>query len=92
MRRFLGFLVERKDYVSLILAVIISITLLSSDESEEIRIIRGKTNDVLNVLYSPVQWVRDINILKRENEILKGEKSRGKDIRSKYSEREREIA
>ena len=71
MRRFLGFLVERKDYVSLILAVIISITLLSSDESEEIRIIRGKTNDVLNVLYSPVQWVRDINILKRENEILK---------------------
>jgi hypothetical protein len=43
MRRFLGFLVERKDYVSLILAVIFSIALLSSDESEEIRIIRGKT-------------------------------------------------
>ena len=71
MRRFLGFLVERKDYVTLILAVIFSIALLSSDDSEEIRIIRGKTNDVLNVLYSPVQWVRDVNILKRENEILK---------------------
>ena len=71
MRRFLGFLVERKDYVSLILAVIFSIALISSDESEEIRIIRGKTNDVLNVVYSPIQWVRDVNILKRENEILK---------------------
>jgi len=71
MRRLLGFLVERKDYVSLILAVIISLILLSSDESEDIRIIRGKANDVLNVLYSPVKWVRNVNVLKTENEILR---------------------
>ncbi|MFQ6608783.1 MAG: rod shape-determining protein MreC [Fidelibacterota bacterium] len=71
MRRLLGFLFEAKDFVSLVLAISVSLVLLSSDDSEDILIIRSKVNDILTVLYSPVQWVRDINTLKTENELLR---------------------
>ena len=71
MRRFLGFLYERRDYVALLLAVIISLFSLKSSESPEIQILRGKANAIFSVLYSPVRWVRGINELRLENELLR---------------------
>tara|TARA_Y100000294_G_scaffold121070_1_gene112464 strand:+ start:3824 stop:4615 length:792 start_codon:yes stop_codon:yes gene_type:complete len=71
MRRFLGFLFERRDYVSLFLAIVVSIYLLSYSESPEVRKIQSKVNTVLTVLYQPVLWVRGISEVREENQLLR---------------------
>jgi len=71
MRRFIGFLIERRDYVTLVFAVVFSLYFLFSNESREIQILRGKVNNLFYVLYRPVIWVKEINELKAENEILR---------------------
>lgn len=71
MRRFLGFLFERRDYVSLFLAIVVSIYLLSYSESPEVRLIQSKVNTVLTVLYQPVLWVRGISEVREENQLLR---------------------
>lgn len=71
MRRLLGFLYERKDYASLLVAVSFSFSLLFSNESSSIQILRGKINTVFSVIYSPVMWVRGIASLRAENALLK---------------------
>ncbi|MEE9166084.1 MAG: rod shape-determining protein MreC [Candidatus Neomarinimicrobiota bacterium] len=71
MRRFIGFLHERRDYVVLIISIGFSLYFLSSDESSEVQIIRGKANSFFSVLYRPILWVRGINELRTENELLR---------------------
>ncbi|MFQ6616555.1 MAG: rod shape-determining protein MreC [Fidelibacterota bacterium] len=71
MRGLLGFLYERRDYVVLLIAVSLSFTLLSSNQSPSIQILRGKINTVFSVVYSPVLWVRGVTRLRAENALLR---------------------
>lgn len=71
MRRVLGFLYERRDYVSLLVALSFSVTLLFSNESPSIQILRGKVHAVFTVVYSPVMWVRGVARLRAENAVLR---------------------
>ena len=72
MRRFIGFLIDRKDYVTLILALIFSFFILFSSKSREVQILRGKVNSLFSFIYKPVIWVTGLNELKVENELLRG--------------------
>lgn len=71
MRRVIGFLQERRDYVVLILSLIVSLYFLFSNESREVQILRGKANSFFSVLYRPLMWVKGINELRTENELLR---------------------
>ncbi|MBC8174578.1 MAG: rod shape-determining protein MreC [Candidatus Marinimicrobia bacterium] len=70
MRRLLGFLYERREYVALLLTVILSLYFIFSNSSPEIQILRGKANTVFSIIYSPVMWVRGISEIRVDNEIL----------------------
>lgn len=71
MRKLLGFLYEQKAYATLFLSVSFSLTLLFSNESPSLQILRGKINSVFAVVYSPVMWLRGITTVRAENAILK---------------------
>lgn len=71
MRRFFRLLYERIDLVLLLFAVVVSIILLSTSESPEVRIIQGKVNSVFSVIYRPVVWVRGISEVRQENQLLR---------------------
>lgn len=71
MRKFIGFLYEYRDYFALVFAVIFSLYFLFSNESREIQILRGKANNLFSVLSRPVIWVKGINELRTENELLR---------------------
>ena len=70
MRKFFGFLRDQRDFAVLFLAIILSLFFLFSNESSQIQILRGKVNTAFAVLYSPVLWIKGINELRAENELL----------------------
>ncbi len=47
-------ILRQKDHISLVLAVLISITLIFTNESRDIRLLRAKANDFFSVLYADV--------------------------------------
>jgi rod shape-determining protein MreC len=64
-------MLRQKDHLSLILAVFISITLLFTNESKDIRLLRAKANDFFAVLYAPMAWVRALGTLEEEANLLR---------------------
>ena len=70
MRRLLGFIFDNRDWFSLFLAVIFSLSLLSNNDSPNLRILRGQVNSVVSILFGPVNWVKGIGTLREENAAL----------------------
>jgi hypothetical protein len=70
MRRLLGFIFDNRDWFSLFFAVIFSLSLLSNNDSPNLRILRGQVNSVVSILFGPVNWVKGIGTLREENAAL----------------------
>ena len=79
MRKVIGFIYDNRDWFSLLSAVILSITLLNTNDSPNIQIIRGKANSAFAVFFTPANWLKDIGALKNENINLKDALSKGAD-------------
>ncbi|MFL3050721.1 MAG: rod shape-determining protein MreC [Candidatus Neomarinimicrobiota bacterium] len=71
MRKIIGFIFDNRDWFSLLSAIILSLTLLNTNDSSNIQIIRGKTNSVFAIFFAPGNWLKDISTLKNENINLK---------------------
>ncbi|MFQ6676341.1 MAG: rod shape-determining protein MreC [Fidelibacterota bacterium] len=55
----------------MLVAVALSVSLLSSNESQSIQILRGKINTVFSAVYSPVLWVKGVAKVRAENALLR---------------------
>lgn len=71
MRKLVGFILDNRDWFSIFIALTLSISLLSNNDSPNIQILRGKINSVMSILFAPANWVKGIGILKEENATLK---------------------
>ena len=70
MRRLLGFVFDNRDWFSLLLALVLSLTLLNNNDSRNLQILRGKVNSVVSILFQPINWVQGIGTLKEKNAAL----------------------
>lgn len=71
MRNFYLALIRLRDHIALIIAVILSFLLILTNDSREISIIRGKSNDFFAFFYKPVAWFRSMAIVEEEAALLR---------------------
>ncbi len=71
MRNIYLALVKQRDHVAFIFALLISFTLILTNESQNISIIRGKANDLFSRFYQPVAWLRSMTIVESEAAVLR---------------------
>ena len=72
MRTLYLILLKRKDIITLILSIILSLLMLSNGESDNIRLLRSKANRFFTILYSPITWVRSMALIEEEAALLRG--------------------
>lgn len=71
MRNIYLAIIRQRDHVVFFLAVLISFTVILSNDSRDIAILRGKANDFFSVLYKPVAWLRSMAIVESEAVLLR---------------------
>lgn len=71
MRNIYLALIRQRDHVAFFLAVLISFTLILTNESSDIAILRGKANDVFAFIYKPMAWLRSMVVVEDEAAVLR---------------------
>jgi len=71
MRNLYFFLTKQKDHILFILAVGLSLALLSNNSSPDLLLLRGKSNDILSYFLSPVTWINSMLKLEEETQYLR---------------------
>jgi len=71
MRNFYIALVRHKDHVAFLFTFLLSITLLLSNNSPKMLVVRGAALQVFNIIYSPISWTKSMFIVEEENKLLK---------------------
>ncbi len=71
MRNIYLVLIKQRDHVAFILALVISFSLILTNDSKDISIIRGKANDIFSRFYSPVAWLRSMAVVEDEATVLR---------------------
>jgi len=63
MGKFYLALIRQRDHVIFLFAVITSFTLILSNDSNDVAILRGKVNDYFSFIYKPVSWIRSMAVV-----------------------------
>ena len=71
MRNIYLALIRQRDHVVFILAIFVSLSLILTNDSRDIAILRGKANDIFAVMYTPVSWLRSMVIIEEEAAMLR---------------------
>ena len=71
MRNIYLALIRQRDHVVFILAIFVSLSLILTNDSRDIAILRGKANDIFAVMYKPVSWLRSMVIIEEEAAMLR---------------------
>ncbi|MEE8336361.1 MAG: rod shape-determining protein MreC [Candidatus Neomarinimicrobiota bacterium] len=71
MRNLYFFLTKQKDHLIFILALGLSLSLLSNHDSPDLNLLRGKSIDILGHIISPVTWINSMLKLEEETQLLR---------------------
>jgi rod shape-determining protein MreC len=71
MRNIYLALIRQRDHVAFFLAVLISFSLILSNNTQDIVILQGKANDIFSFLYKPVAWLRSMAVVEDEAAVLR---------------------
>ena len=71
MRKIYLALIRQRDHVVFFLAVLISFTLILTNDSRDIAILRGKASDIFSFMYKPVSWLRSMAVVEDEAAVLR---------------------
>jgi rod shape-determining protein MreC len=73
MRKIYLALIRQRDHLVFLFAVIISLTLIISNDSQDVAIFRGKVNDIFSFIYKPVSWFRAMAVVDEEAALIREE-------------------
>ncbi len=73
MRNIYLALIRQRDHIIFVLAVILSLFFILSNDSRDVNIFRGKVTDFFSFIYKPVSWVRSMAIVDEEAALLREE-------------------
>ena len=71
MRNLYLSILRNKDHVVFILALLFSSFLLLNNDSHRMRVIRGKSTEIVAFISSPITWVKSLMYLEEENRYLR---------------------
>lgn len=71
MRNIYLALIRQRDHVVFFIAFLLSFSLILTNDSRDIAILRGKANDFFAVLYQPVAWIRTMTFVEDEAALLR---------------------
>ena len=71
MRNLYLILLKRKDIFTLVLSVILSLLMLSNEESDNVRLLRSKANRFFTIFYSPITWILSMALIEEEAALLR---------------------
>ncbi len=71
MRNIYLALIRQRDHVAFFLAVLISFSLILSNNTQDIVILQGKANDIFSFLYKPVARLRSMAVVEVEAAVLR---------------------
>jgi len=74
--KVIRFLIDLYEYFLLILLIVLSFVILSSNNNPQVRILQGEIADVFAFLHYPRVWINDLSNLVHENQELKEENLR----------------
>ncbi len=73
MRKIYLAIIRQRDHLVFLFAVIISLTLILSNDSQDVAIFRGKVNDIFSFIYKPVSWLRAMAVVDEEAALIREE-------------------
>lgn len=73
MRKIYLALINQRDHLVFFFAVIISLILILSNDSNDVAIFRGKVNDLFSFMYKPVSWFRSMAVVDEEAALIREE-------------------
>ena len=71
MRTFYLIITKHKDIFALIFSIILSLMMLANGDSDNLRLLRSKSNRIFAYIYSPVTWVRTKALIEEEALLLR---------------------
>ena len=71
MRTFYLIITKHKDIFALIFSIILSLMMLANGDSDNLRLLRGKSNSIFAYIYSPITWVRTKALIEEEALLLR---------------------
>ena len=64
-------IVRKRDHLLFVLSLFFSSFLLLNNDDPRMRVIRGKTTDIVAFISSPMTWVKSLMFLEEENQLLR---------------------
>ncbi len=71
MRTFYLIITKHKDIFALIFSIILSLMMLANGDSDNLRLLRSKSNRIFAYIYSPITWVRTKALIEEEALLLR---------------------
>ena len=71
MRTFYLIITKHKDIFALIFSIILSLMMLANGDSDNLRLLRSKSNRIFADIYSPITWVRTKALIEEEALLLR---------------------
>ena len=71
MRKIYLALIRQRDHIVFFLAVLISFSLILTNDSRDIAILRGKASDIFSFIYKPVSWLRSMAVVEEAAAVLR---------------------
>ena len=71
MRTLYLIITKHKDVFALIISIILSLLMLFNSDSDNIRLLRSKTNRIFAYIYSPISWIRTMTLIEEEASLLR---------------------
>ena len=71
MRTFYLIITKHKDIFALIFSIILSLMMLANGDSDNLRLLRSKSNRIFAYIYTPITWVRTKALIEEEALLLR---------------------
>ena len=71
MQNFISFIYNSRDYLTLFLALFLSLFLMSSNNNPEVRAMRGTILDTYRFIQRPIYAISDLMKVRKENKIIR---------------------
>lgn len=71
MQNLISFIYNSREYFILLIALLVSLILISNNDNNQVRAMRGNVLDVFQIIQKPLYHIADLNVVRKENKKIR---------------------
>jgi len=71
MQNLISFIYNSREYFILIIALLVSLILISNNDNRQVRAMRGSVLDTFQIIQKPLYYLADLNVVRKDNKRIR---------------------